>query len=77
MFTQISVLKKVELNEFYIESLLLEVETDELKLFNQLFNLISGDDDDKNGNDSEEDSEDEENEAENDLTRSHQNENVI
>ncbi len=33
-------LKKAELNEFYIESLLLEIETDELKLINQFFNLV-------------------------------------
>ena len=34
-------LKKVELNECYIESLLLEVEIDEVKFLNQLFDIIN------------------------------------
>ena len=42
-FSDLSDLKKAELNQLYIEGLLLETETDEAKLLNELFNLVKND----------------------------------
>ena len=42
-FSELPDLKKAELNQLYIEGLLLETETDEAKLLNELFNLVKND----------------------------------
>lgn len=41
-YNELSDLKKVELNEFYVESLLLEIDLDDIRLLNELFNIVSG-----------------------------------
>ena len=45
LYNEIPSLKRVELNEFYIESLLLEIDLDEIKLLNELFNIVNEDED--------------------------------
>lgn len=43
LYDELSTLKRVELNEFYIESLLLEIDLDETRLLHELFGYVGGD----------------------------------
>ena len=40
MYDLLSVLRKDELNDIYVEGLLLEIDTDEIKLLNEIFDII-------------------------------------